>query len=247
MKKIFSTFALALILAFSTITAFANAGAATPRDEVVTSVLTGSINLNGDVFELEKQLPHVHMLFTFDNFAATLNEYPIEVDVLFKTTDPTAAYDEADLEVYPSYVSWNGEAWEIIVYYDYHIILTLDDLMLAFESEYPVELTLLLHDTDGMFVLQVAPVSEEQETAQSVAPLMPVPPTSAFVPQPTPAPNIAPPPATGIDLSRNVWLPATGTRYHSVNNCGNMNPARARSMTRQEARNAGHQACARCW
>ena len=55
------------------------------------------------------------------------------------------------------------------------------------------------------------------------------------------------PPTTEDDLAETVWLSATGVRYHSINNCGTMNPARARSMTRGEARNRGHQACANCW
>ena len=60
-------------------------------------------------------------------------------------------------------------------------------------------------------------------------------------------PQTSTPPATGVDLSRTVWLSATGVRYHSINNCGTMNPARARSITRGEARDRGHQACTNCW
>jgi len=73
----------------------------------------------------------------------------------------------------------------------------------------------------------------------------------ATPPPSTPIPVLSPTPtpasSTGVDLDRTVWLPATGSRYHSVDNCGNMNPARATAMTRREARNRGHQACARCW
>ncbi|MCL2397972.1 MAG: copper amine oxidase N-terminal domain-containing protein [Defluviitaleaceae bacterium] len=54
-------------------------------------------------------------------------------------------------------------------------------------------------------------------------------------------------PVTANELGATVWLSATGIRYHSVNDCGNMDPARARSMTRQQARDDGHQACAICW
>jgi len=74
-------------------------------------------------------------------------------------------------------------------------------------------------------------------------------PTPAPVPErvPEPASPPTPAPVAGVDMSRNVWLSATGVRYHSVNNCGNMNPARASSVTRQVARDRGHSACARCW
>jgi len=49
------------------------------------------------------------------------------------------------------------------------------------------------------------------------------------------------------NLQQTVWLSQTGVRYHRIDNCGTMNPNRARSMTRQEARSLGHQACANCW
>jgi len=53
--------------------------------------------------------------------------------------------------------------------------------------------------------------------------------------------------SAGADLNQTVYLSRTGVRYHSVNNCGNMNPANAAPMIRGEARNRGHEACARCW
>jgi len=45
-----------------------------------------------------------------------------------------------------------------------------------------------------------------------------------------------------------VWTAGTGgTIYHSINNCGNMNPDNATSMTQQEAHDAGIRACLICW
>lgn len=44
-----------------------------------------------------------------------------------------------------------------------------------------------------------------------------------------------------------VWLSATGTKYHSINHCGNMNPARARQVTLEEARRAGYGKCSKCF
>lgn len=61
--------------------------------------------------------------------------------------------------------------------------------------------------------------------------------------EPTPQPLTA-----GVDLNRTVWIAGTGgTIYHSVSNCGNMNPARATSMTRRDARARNARACLRCW
>ena len=47
--------------------------------------------------------------------------------------------------------------------------------------------------------------------------------------------------------SVNVWVSATGSEYHSLNNCGRMNPDKAISMTEQEAINKGYGKCSKCW
>jgi len=136
-------------------------------------------------------------------------------------------------------IIWNGEAWEMTV--------TVNDETFVWLF-------------DGGTVSADGEIVDWYEVSQNVAgelgfKLVPnVPfdsqPTSApaaVTPLPSHAPNVTPPPVAGVDLSQTVWLSATGTRYHSINNCGNMNPARASSMTRGEARDAGFQACARCW
>ena len=49
-------------------------------------------------------------------------------------------------------------------------------------------------------------------------------------------------------LNMTVWLPQTRNRiYHSINNCGRMNPDRATAITREYAHSIGYQACSRCW
>ena len=55
------------------------------------------------------------------------------------------------------------------------------------------------------------------------------------------ASNIQSPASSGV----MVWLSATGNRYHSINNCGNMNPDRARQITLEEARGR-YQPCSIC-
>lgn len=46
---------------------------------------------------------------------------------------------------------------------------------------------------------------------------------------------------------RLVWLSATGSKYHSINNCGRMNPANAYQVTEDEAVAQGYGKCKKCW
>lgn len=45
---------------------------------------------------------------------------------------------------------------------------------------------------------------------------------------------------------KKVWLSATGEKYHSINNCGKMNPNKARQVTLEEAKNNGKEPCSKC-
>lgn len=47
--------------------------------------------------------------------------------------------------------------------------------------------------------------------------------------------------------SDTVWLSATGSKYHSVPDCGNMNPDNARQVSRSSAEAQGYGACSKCW
>lgn len=44
-----------------------------------------------------------------------------------------------------------------------------------------------------------------------------------------------------------VWLSATGSKYHSIPDCGNMNPNKARQVSRSSAEAQGYDACSKCW
>ena len=44
-----------------------------------------------------------------------------------------------------------------------------------------------------------------------------------------------------------VWLSATGSKYHSINNCGKMNPDKATQVSESEAINMGLEKCNKCW
>lgn len=47
--------------------------------------------------------------------------------------------------------------------------------------------------------------------------------------------------------SEIVWLPASGSKYHRIPDCGTMNPDEAVPVTVEEAEAAGYEACRRCW
>lgn len=44
-----------------------------------------------------------------------------------------------------------------------------------------------------------------------------------------------------------VWLSASGSKYHRIPNCGNMNPDTARAITYEEALRHGYDACDNCF
>ena len=44
-----------------------------------------------------------------------------------------------------------------------------------------------------------------------------------------------------------VWISETGSKYHSKNNCGRMNPDKATQVTEQEAISMGLGKCSKCW
>ena len=43
------------------------------------------------------------------------------------------------------------------------------------------------------------------------------------------------------------WKSATGEKYHSINNCGRMNPAKATQITISQAQSMGLEQCSKCW
>ena len=43
------------------------------------------------------------------------------------------------------------------------------------------------------------------------------------------------------------WKSATGSKYHSIDHCGKMNPKKAKKITIEEAKKEGLEACSKCW
>ena len=60
----------------------------------------------------------------------------------------------------------------------------------------------------------------------------------------SPASSSQPTVSTNQDTTM-VWIPSSGSKYHSYSGCSNMkNPSQ---VTRQQAENQGYEACKRCW
>lgn len=52
---------------------------------------------------------------------------------------------------------------------------------------------------------------------------------------------------TSDTQGRMVWISATGSKYHSIPDCGNMNPDKATQETESQALSQGYEACKKCW
>lgn len=52
---------------------------------------------------------------------------------------------------------------------------------------------------------------------------------------------------TSYTQGRMVWISATGSKYHSIPDCGNMNPDKATQETESQALSQGYEACKKCW
>lgn len=67
--------------------------------------------------------------------------------------------------------------------------------------------------------------------------------------QPAAAPALQP--AAGNvqqpETAVTVWIPATGKKYHSINNCGRMNPAKAKQLSLEDALAKGYEKCSKCF
>lgn len=48
------------------------------------------------------------------------------------------------------------------------------------------------------------------------------------------------------EVGTSVWISATGSKYHSIPNCGRMDPSRATQMSLSEAQSRGYDACKNC-
>ena len=49
------------------------------------------------------------------------------------------------------------------------------------------------------------------------------------------------------DRDEMVWISATGSKYHSIPDCGNMNPDKAYQEPVSQAEAQGYEACKKCF
>ncbi len=49
------------------------------------------------------------------------------------------------------------------------------------------------------------------------------------------------------EIGQNVWISATGSKYHSIPDCGSMNPDKATEMSASDAEAQGYSPCKRCF
>ena len=52
---------------------------------------------------------------------------------------------------------------------------------------------------------------------------------------------------SGESSGTMVWIPASGEKYHSIPDCGNMNPNKAEQVSKSSAEAMGYDACSKCW
>ena len=69
--------------------------------------------------------------------------------------------------------------------------------------------------------------------------------------QDTPAKTSVPQPAQteaeSLPVTATVWIPATGKKYHSIPNCGRMNPDKATQLSLSDALARGYTRCSKCY
>lgn len=103
---------------------------------------------------------------------------------------------------------------------------------------------------------QAAREVEEQKAAEAQAAKEVAEKTVAEQPEPepAPAPQSAEEPVQVVEAQAQVvtndataYLSATGSKYHSIDHCGKMNPNKARKTTVSEAEAAGYGRCSKCW
>ena len=209
------------------------------------------------------------VIFSTSVYAATpvvLDGQPVDVTPVI--VDGRTLISARDVvELLGGDVGWNAELEQVTILHDGIEVLLAINNPIAYVDGEAVELDIPPQIIDGSTKIPLRFVAEAfgvdvnfrygaifistgVEYVQTFVPTPAPTPTPAPAPIPTPAPTPepTPAPAAGGDLQRTVFLPATRNGiYHRINNCGRMNPARASSMTREQARNRGYRACQRCW
>lgn len=100
-------------------------------------------------------------------------------------------------------------------------------------------------NVDGQyFITPEASTITRNASLASVNTVQPVPNQQL---QPAPAQESVAETPESKQEPKYVWLSATGSKYHSYDHCGNMNPKTARLVTLEEAISLDQTACSNCW
>lgn len=85
--------------------------------------------------------------------------------------------------------------------------------------------------------------AEEPNPADTEAGAEPVSDNTNAAAQPVNGTGESPETAESTEM---VWISATGSKYHSIPNCGRMDPDKARQISKTDAEASGISACSKC-
>lgn len=126
---------------------------------------------------------------------------------------------------------------------------TSEETSTAIETESVMETPSVTEESSALAGTETATETEVESTPESVSEEESEP----EVPESTETQATVSPAASAVsDPVQNetptmVWIPSSGTKYHSINNCGNMNPEKATQISLDEAISRGIPPCSKCW
>lgn len=104
--------------------------------------------------------------------------------------------------------------------------------------------------TTAFEVIQTEPVTTVSPSQNILEPSTELQ-TTAPIELETTTEEITEPQTLSSDIPQNdepmVWISETGSKYHRVNDCGKMNPDRARQIPLSQAQQMGYDACSKCY
>lgn len=114
------------------------------------------------------------------------------------------------------------------------------------EANYAVDNITTNNNTGNESVLYTVPVEQGNSSSNYIA-SNPVQDTVAQITSENDFNTYdEPQPQVSTLASDIVWLSASGEKYHSVNDCGRMDPEKARAVSRGDAINQGYEPCSKC-
>lgn len=126
---------------------------------------------------------------------------------------------------------------------DFEAIITYPNKETQIPSHYKYTYTLrgnvIVDEFDNINPEDTVPKENGSSSSGGTSPK----PEPAPQPEPTPQPPVTPAePQQGM-----VWISATGSKYHTIPNCGRMNPNKASQVTVSEAQSMGLEPCQKCY